>query len=121
VRRWRQGSYIDCDACDTAAGQITRRSGESASRSISNRSSGQASWYEAGGNAGQVELNKGKRADTRIADDANRSSAQSNRPGGVNGMCADGSVRFIKDSINVQTWMALGTKSNGEVITSDSF
>jgi hypothetical protein len=35
-------------------------------------------------------------------------------------MFADGSVRFIKDSVNQQTWMALGTKSNGEVITSDS-
>ena len=34
---------------------------------------------------------------------------------------ADGSVKFIKDSINIKTWMALGTKSNGEVISSDSY
>ena len=54
-------------------------------------------------------------------DDSNFSNAQSNHPGGVNVMLADGSVRFIKDSINPQTWMALGTKSNGEVITSDSY
>ncbi len=55
------------------------------------------------------------------ADDSNFSNAQSNHPGGVNVMFADGSVRFVKDSINPQTWMALGTKSNGEVISSDSY
>ena len=55
------------------------------------------------------------------ADDSPFSNAQSNHPGGVNVMLADGSVRFIKDSINPQTWMALGTKANGEVITSDSY
>jgi prepilin-type processing-associated H-X9-DG protein len=54
-------------------------------------------------------------------DDANFSNAQSNHPGGVNVMLADGSVRFVKDTINPQTWMALGTKSNGEVVTSDSY
>ena len=55
------------------------------------------------------------------SDDSNWSNAQSNHPGGVNVMFADGSVRFIKDSINPQTWMALGTKANGEVLTSDSY
>jgi prepilin-type N-terminal cleavage/methylation domain-containing protein/prepilin-type processing-associated H-X9-DG protein len=54
-------------------------------------------------------------------DNSTFSNAQSNHPGGVNVMFADGSVRFVKDSINPQTWMALGTKSNGEVITSDSY
>jgi hypothetical protein len=34
---------------------------------------------------------------------------------------ADGSVRFAKDSINQATWWALGTKANGEVISSDSY
>jgi prepilin-type processing-associated H-X9-DG protein len=54
-------------------------------------------------------------------DDSEFSNAQSNHPGGVNVMFADGSVRFVKDSISPQTWMALGTKSNGEVITADSY
>jgi prepilin-type N-terminal cleavage/methylation domain-containing protein/prepilin-type processing-associated H-X9-DG protein len=54
-------------------------------------------------------------------DESNFSNAQSNHPGGVNTLFADGSVRFIKDSINPQTWMALGTKANGEVISSDSY
>jgi len=54
-------------------------------------------------------------------DDSSYSNAQSNHPGGVNVLMADGSSRFIKDSVSPQTWMALGTKANGEVITSDSY
>lgn len=54
-------------------------------------------------------------------DDGMFSNAQSLHPGGVNVMFADGSVRFVKDSIAQQTWYALGTKANGEVISSDSY
>ena len=36
-------------------------------------------------------------------------------------LLADGSVHFIKNSINQFTWFALGTKANGEVISSDSY
>ncbi len=54
-------------------------------------------------------------------DDSIFSNAQSNHPGGVNVMFADGSVRFVKDSINQQAWMALGTKDMSEVISSDSY
>jgi prepilin-type processing-associated H-X9-DG protein len=54
-------------------------------------------------------------------DDSIFSNAQSNHPGGVNVLFADGSVRFVKDSINPQTWMALGTRANGEVISSDAY
>jgi prepilin-type N-terminal cleavage/methylation domain-containing protein/prepilin-type processing-associated H-X9-DG protein len=49
------------------------------------------------------------------------STAQSNHSGGVNVLLADGSARFIKNSINPATWMALGTRANGEVISSDSY
>jgi len=45
----------------------------------------------------------------------------SNHPGGVNIVFADGSVRFIKDSINLPTWWAIGTRNGGEVISSDAY
>ena len=49
------------------------------------------------------------------------SNSDSWHPGGVNVTLADGSVRFVKNSINIRTWMALGTKADGEVISSDSY
>jgi prepilin-type N-terminal cleavage/methylation domain-containing protein/prepilin-type processing-associated H-X9-DG protein len=45
----------------------------------------------------------------------------SNHPGGVNLAFADGSVRFVKDSVGLQAWWALGTRAGGEVISSDSY
>ncbi len=45
----------------------------------------------------------------------------SNHPGGVNQGMMDGSVRFIKNSINLQTWWALGTKGRGEILSADSY
>jgi len=49
------------------------------------------------------------------------SNAESYHPGGINVTMGDGSVKFIKDSINMRTWMALGTRANGEVISADSY
>jgi prepilin-type N-terminal cleavage/methylation domain-containing protein/prepilin-type processing-associated H-X9-DG protein len=48
-------------------------------------------------------------------------TARSYHPGGVNVLFCDGNVRFIKDSINYQTWRALGTIGSGEVISSDAY
>ncbi|APW60740.1 DUF1559 domain-containing protein [Paludisphaera borealis] len=45
----------------------------------------------------------------------------SNHPGGVNAAMADGSVRFMKNSISMPIWWALGTKAGGEVLSSDSY
>jgi prepilin-type processing-associated H-X9-DG protein len=48
-------------------------------------------------------------------------TANSNHPGGINVAMADGSVKFIRDTINVQTWWALGSRNNGEVISADQY
>ena len=48
-------------------------------------------------------------------------NASSNHPGGVNALFADGSVRFIKNSVSPVTWYGLGTIAGGEVISSDSY
>ncbi len=48
-------------------------------------------------------------------------TARSRHAGGVNLLFADGSVHFIKDTINTATWRALGTCAGGEAIGADSF
>jgi prepilin-type processing-associated H-X9-DG protein len=48
-------------------------------------------------------------------------NANSNHPGGANFLFCDGAVRFLKSSISMRTYWALGTKANGEVISSDSY
>jgi prepilin-type N-terminal cleavage/methylation domain-containing protein/prepilin-type processing-associated H-X9-DG protein len=45
----------------------------------------------------------------------------SNHPGGVNLCMADGSVRFVKDTVSLQTWWAIGTRAGNEVVSSDSY
>jgi prepilin-type processing-associated H-X9-DG protein/prepilin-type N-terminal cleavage/methylation domain-containing protein len=42
-------------------------------------------------------------------------------PGGANVLMADGSVRFLKASTNMKTMWSLGSRNNGEVISSDSY
>ncbi len=45
----------------------------------------------------------------------------SQHPGGVNSLFGDGSVRFIKNGVSLQTWRALGTRNGGEPISSDAY
>jgi prepilin-type N-terminal cleavage/methylation domain-containing protein/prepilin-type processing-associated H-X9-DG protein len=48
-------------------------------------------------------------------------TANSYHPGGVNlGLC-DGSVRFIKNSISLSVWGAIGSRNGGEIISSDAY
>jgi prepilin-type N-terminal cleavage/methylation domain-containing protein/prepilin-type processing-associated H-X9-DG protein len=42
-------------------------------------------------------------------------------PGGSNFAFGDGSVRFLKNSINMVTYCALGSRAGGEVVSSDSY
>ena len=49
------------------------------------------------------------------------SNAQSAHPGGVNTLMADGSVKFIKSSVALRTWWAIGTRANGEVVSADQY
>jgi prepilin-type N-terminal cleavage/methylation domain-containing protein/prepilin-type processing-associated H-X9-DG protein len=43
-------------------------------------------------------------------------SARSRHSGGVNLLLADGSVRFVTNSVNLNTWQALSTPRGGEVV-----
>ena len=55
------------------------------------------------------------------ADNTSMTNATSIHPGGVNVCMGDGSVKFIKNSINRMTWVALGTKAGGEILSADSY
>jgi prepilin-type processing-associated H-X9-DG protein len=48
-------------------------------------------------------------------------SCSSNHSGGVNVCFLDGSVKFIKNSISLPTWWALGTMSGGEAIDASTY
>jgi prepilin-type N-terminal cleavage/methylation domain-containing protein/prepilin-type processing-associated H-X9-DG protein len=48
-------------------------------------------------------------------------AARSFHSGGVNALLADGSVRFVKNTVDRNAWRGLSTPSGGEVISADSF
>jgi len=48
-------------------------------------------------------------------------AARSYHPGGVNASFCDGSVKFIKNTVNPTVWLALGSIGGGEVVSSDSY
>jgi prepilin-type N-terminal cleavage/methylation domain-containing protein/prepilin-type processing-associated H-X9-DG protein len=48
-------------------------------------------------------------------------TSRSYHPGGVNSLFGDGSVRFIKSTINGDVWRTLGSIAGGEVISSDAY
>ncbi|MGE3821357.1 MAG: DUF1559 domain-containing protein [Isosphaeraceae bacterium] len=46
---------------------------------------------------------------------------RSQHPGGVNFLFTDGSVKFLKQTINTGVYRALSTRSNGEVVSADAY
>jgi len=48
-------------------------------------------------------------------------SARSFHSGGVNVLMGDGTVKFMKDSVGVPVWRALGSRAGGEVISADAY
>jgi len=56
-----------------------------------------------------------------LADHGEIANANSQHPGGSNVLLGDGSVRFMKGSLAIQVWWALGTRIGNEVISSDSY
>ena len=46
---------------------------------------------------------------------------KSHHPGGANFLFVDGSVHFLKATINIFTYCALGSRAAGEIVSSDSY
>jgi len=59
--------------------------------------------------------------DTNGLDIFGTSPPTSFHPGGVIICMTDGSVRFVRDQINLNTWWALGTRAGGEPIDAKSY
>jgi prepilin-type N-terminal cleavage/methylation domain-containing protein/prepilin-type processing-associated H-X9-DG protein len=55
------------------------------------------------------------------ASDGQYQNVNSNHPGGANVLLADGSARFLKSSIAIRTYWALGSRAGGEIVSSDSY
>jgi prepilin-type N-terminal cleavage/methylation domain-containing protein/prepilin-type processing-associated H-X9-DG protein len=47
-------------------------------------------------------------------------SSRSRHPGGVNVLLCDGSVKFVKNSVNRIVWWAIGSRGLGEVVSADA-
>jgi prepilin-type processing-associated H-X9-DG protein len=47
--------------------------------------------------------------------------SRSRHPGGVNSLFGDGSVHFMKNTVNALTWVQLGSTNGGEVISADQY
>ena len=54
-------------------------------------------------------------------DDIGHFGLSSYHPGGCNVLMADGSARFLKNSVSQLTLWGLGSRAQGEVISSDSY
>jgi prepilin-type N-terminal cleavage/methylation domain-containing protein/prepilin-type processing-associated H-X9-DG protein len=54
-------------------------------------------------------------------DDIGYYGLSSRHPGGCNVLMADGSVRFLKNSVNQLTLWGLGSRAQGEVISADAY
>jgi len=91
-------------------------------------------WYTFGGTQVYSHINTPNRKQCEYNDVYNNGSGSENKrgsttmigatsahPGGVNTLMADGSVRYIKSSVNYITWYALATPNGGEAISGDAF
>jgi prepilin-type N-terminal cleavage/methylation domain-containing protein/prepilin-type processing-associated H-X9-DG protein len=83
--------------------------------------------YWASGRMGQGPITgtlttpNSKHADCTNTSQCGLLAMRSRHPGGVNVLLSDGSVRFIKDSVNQNTWWALGSKAGREALSADSY
>jgi prepilin-type N-terminal cleavage/methylation domain-containing protein/prepilin-type processing-associated H-X9-DG protein len=56
-----------------------------------------------------------------VSDNNGFAGARSRHAGGVNTLWGDGSVHFVKNSIDAQIWIAINSIQGGEIVSADAF
>jgi prepilin-type processing-associated H-X9-DG protein len=56
-----------------------------------------------------------------VGDTNGFAGARSRHAGGINTLWGDGSVRFVKNSINAQIWIAINSIQGDEIVSADAF
>ena len=77
--------------------------------------------YQTGGRTYDIGFTSSRLGITTSGRTYTAFTARSYHPGGVNTLMMDGSVRFIKNSVNRDVWRGLGTRNGGEVISADAY
>ncbi len=78
-----------------------------------------STWLRAGAPAGPLlngRLSPNSPVPDLVYGSEKATAARSRHPGGVNACFADGSVRFVNETIEPSTWYALWTRAGGEVV-----
>jgi prepilin-type N-terminal cleavage/methylation domain-containing protein/prepilin-type processing-associated H-X9-DG protein len=75
--------------------------------------------YTSGGILYDVDFNSSREGKTTNQVTYAVVTSRSYHPGGVNASLADGSVRFVAETINMATWRGLATRHGGEIVTLD--
>jgi len=105
-------SYIS--ACNTAAKNLTSQSNDRNARWAAGR-------MVQGPITSLLTTPNFSGADCNQTGETGMLALRSHHSGGVNILLGDGSVRFLKNSVNQITFWGLGTKASGEVISSDAY
>jgi len=75
--------------------------------------------FTSGGTVYDVDFNSSREGKTTDQITYAVVTSRSYHSGGVNAALADGSVRFVAETIDVLTWRGLATRHGGEVVTLD--
>jgi prepilin-type N-terminal cleavage/methylation domain-containing protein len=73
--------------------------------------------YVSAGKTWDIDFNSSREGRTTNGTTYAVVTSRSYHPGGVNSSAADGSVRFVAQTIDLLTWRSLATRAGGEVVT----
>ena len=78
-------------------------------------------WSESNSSVATVSIPMNQKANRDRGNPGYCYGFRSQHPGGINVALADGSVRFLKETINMFVIRALSTRARGEVISADAY